>query len=100
MATISDTHLIYNGWSKGAGGAWYYCPQGYSSTTHLHLGVSGSGSKMRVDFLSHKINDMGQGNIYLGGTGFSVSFADAIRDQLLATSFIKAVNNLNQGLVL
>lgn len=95
MARINTASLIYDGWTKGAGGAWYYSPNGYSATTHLHLGLSGSDSP-EIKFLSFKINDVGQGNISQYGSGnFSVSFADGIRDQQLAAAFVKAVNYLN-----
>ncbi|WP_375767048.1 hypothetical protein NR798_35985 [Archangium gephyra] len=95
MAKVARSALTGNGWTKGAGNAWYYYYD-EQLDTHLHLGASGGGDELDINFLSFKIENVPQGNImqYKNGT-FSVSFADGIRDKSIATVFVNAVNTLN-----
>lgn len=94
MAEISPTYLTLNHWSQNGEGVWFYRPTSYPSSTHLMLRVGDS-----TLTLNCSINGMPPVNIYLAGTGFSLSFADAIHDKMLAATFARAVGILNQGLM-
>jgi hypothetical protein len=66
MKRVNVRDLIYAGWSKGAGGAWYLSSPD-DPQTHLHLGGSGGGGKIVVKFVSIKLNDQYHAHYYNGG---------------------------------
>jgi hypothetical protein len=99
MARINRGMLQYIGFEHGAGNAWYFHYNGYRDT-HLHLGASGGGDSLQIDFLSMKLEDDRCGNFEQYPDGkFSVSKLEGIRAKYYMTAgaaFRKAINELNQ----
>lgn len=96
---IDRSTLIYLGFQKDAGNSWYYhC--NLHPNTHLHLGASGGGDALQIDFLSAKLEDRGIGNFEQYEDGkFSVSKLENIPSRYYMTAgadFRRAINELNR----